>query len=199
MPRTVASAWSSWATQPEITWPSVTGVASCRCVRPTMTTPSYSAALPARVSRSASIAGTSTSSSSTAAAMCIAAGKVSLLDCPMFTSSLGWTGLPAPRPVPASSSARLAITSLAFMLLCVPLPVWKTTSGNSASSAPSMTSVAARSMSSALSCGSRPSSSLARAAASLSTPSAQMTRRPQRNVATPMGKCSSERWVCAPQ
>ena len=131
--------------------------------------------------------------------MCITAGKVSLLDCPMLTSSLGWTGVPAPRPVPASSSARLAITSLAFMLLCVPLPVWKTTSGNSASRTPSMTSVAARAMSSALSCGSRPSSSLARAAASLSTPSARMTGRPQRKVSTPMGKCSRERCVCAPQ
>ena len=91
------------------------------------------------------------------------------------------------------------MTSLAFMLLCVPLPVWKTTSGNSASSAPSMTSVAARAMSSALSCGNRPSCSLARAAASLSTPSAQMTLRPQRNRSVPMGKCSSERCVCAPQ
>ncbi len=141
VPRTVVSAWSSWATQPEMTWPSVTGVASCRWVRPTMTTPSNSAALPASVSRSTSIAGISSSSSWTAAAMCITAGKVSLLDCPRLTSSLGWTGVPAPRPVPASSSARLAITSLAFMLLCVPLPVWNTTRGNSASSAPSMTSV----------------------------------------------------------
>ncbi len=145
------------------------------------------------------MAGTRSSSSCTAAAMCITAGKVSLLDCPRLTSSLGWMGSPAPRPVPASSPARLAITSFAFMLLCVPLPVWKTTSGNSASRAPSMTSVAARSMSSALSFGSRPSSSLARAAASLSTPSAQITRRPQRKFSVPMGKCSSERCVCAPQ
>ena len=105
-----------------------------------MTTPAYSSDLACSVSRSVLIAGTSTSSSCPAAAMCITAGKVSLLDWPRFTSSLGWTGRPAPRPVPASSSARLAITSLAFMLLWVPEPVWKTTSGNSASRTPSMTS-----------------------------------------------------------
>ena len=120
MPRTVASAWSSWATQPPITWPSVTGVASCRCVRPTMTTSANSSALAASVSRSASTAGISASSSSSTAAMCITAGKVSLLDWPRLTSSLGWTGCSAPRPAPASSLARLAMTSLAFMLLCVP-------------------------------------------------------------------------------
>ena len=98
VPRTVASAWSSWATQPEMTWPSVTGVASCRCVRPTMTTSANSSALAASVSRSSSIAGMSSSSSSTAAAMCITAGKVSLLDCPRLTSSLGWIGVPGAAP-----------------------------------------------------------------------------------------------------
>jgi hypothetical protein len=36
--------------------------------------------------------------------------------------------------------ARLAITSLAFMFDCVPEPVWNTTSGNSSSQRPSITS-----------------------------------------------------------
>ena len=44
---------SSCATQPEITWPSVTGVASCRCVRPSMTTSANARAL--RVERRAQL------------------------------------------------------------------------------------------------------------------------------------------------
>ena len=44
---------------------------------------------------------------------------------------------------PASSIARLAITSLAFMLVEVPEPVWKMSSGNWSSSLPSTTSWAA--------------------------------------------------------
>ena len=56
----------------------------------------------------------------------MAVGKVSLDDCPMFRSSLGCT-----RPLPPISSpsiwvARLAMTSLAFMLDWVPLPVCQT-------------------------------------------------------------------------
>jgi hypothetical protein len=45
---------------------------------------------------------------------------------------------------PASWIARLAMTSLAFMLVCVPEPVWNTTRGNSSSHRPSITSCAAR-------------------------------------------------------
>ena len=41
---------------------------------------------------------------------------------------------------PASSIARLEMTSLAFMFDCVPEPVWKTTSGKLSSSLPEMTS-----------------------------------------------------------
>ena len=55
--------------------------------------------------------------------MFIAVGKVSLDDCDMLTSSFGWTGFLEPISPPAISIARLEITSLAFMLLCVPLPV----------------------------------------------------------------------------
>ena len=39
--------------------------------------------------------------------------------------------------------ARFEITSLAFMFDCVPLPVWKTTSGKWSSSFPAITSSAA--------------------------------------------------------
>ena len=47
---------------------------------------------------------------------------------------------PAKRSPPASSIARLAITSLTFMLLEVPEPVWKTSMGNWSSNFPSATS-----------------------------------------------------------
>ncbi len=58
--------------------------------------------------------------------MCIAVGNVSFDDCDMFTSSLGWTGFLLPRSPPASSMARFEMTSLTFMLVCVPLPVCQT-------------------------------------------------------------------------
>jgi hypothetical protein len=92
----------------------------------------------------------------------------------------------------------LAITSFAFMLVCVPEPVWNTTSGNSASSLPSITSCAARSISAALSGASSPSTALVRAAAFFSTPNARITGRPQWKRPMPIGKLSIERCVCAP-
>ncbi len=56
----------------------------------------------------------------------MAVGKVSFEDCDMLTSSLGWMGLLLPMTPPASSIARLAITSLTFMFVWVPLPVCQT-------------------------------------------------------------------------
>ena len=70
------------------------------------------------------------------AAMCMAVGNVSFDDCDMLTSSLGWTGVFDPSTPPASSMARLAMTSLAFMLVWVPLPVCQTRRGKWSSSAP---------------------------------------------------------------
>ena len=102
--------------------------------------------------------GTSSRTSSSAAAMCIAVGNVSFDDCDMFTSSFGWTGFLDPRSPPASSIARFAITSLTFMFVCVPLPVCHTDSGNSSSSLPAMISSAACTMTSAFSAGSLPRS-----------------------------------------
>jgi len=164
-----------------------------------MTTSAKSPAFVRRVSWRPSTAGRSRSSVSSTVAMCIAVGKTSFEDWPRLTSSFGCTGLLPPRPAPASSLARAATTSFAFMLVCVPEPVWKTTRGNSSSRAPSATSRAARAMSSALSCGSTPSSALARAAAHLTSPRAWISGGAKRKRAPPMGKCSSERWVCAPQ
>ena len=66
---------------------------------------------------------------------------------------------------PASWMHRLEITSLTFMLDWVPEPVWNTYSGNSASSAPLMTSSQTRSISWPFQAGSRPAAVLTMAAA----------------------------------
>jgi hypothetical protein len=66
---------------------------------------------------------------SSAQAMCMAVGKVSLDDWLMLQWSLGWTGDFEPISPPSISMARLEITSLAFMLDWVPEPVCQTTSG----------------------------------------------------------------------
>src|SRR5208337_4909001 len=66
----------------------------------------------------------------TAAAIYIADGNVSFDDCDMLTWSLGCTGVLLPSAVPASWQQRFEITSLTFILNCVPLPVIHTCSGN---------------------------------------------------------------------
>ena len=76
-------------------------------------------------------------------ATCIAVGKVSFEDWPMFTWSFGWTGFFEPISPPSISIARFEITSLAFMFDCVPDPVCQTTSGKLSSNLPSITSCAA--------------------------------------------------------
>ena len=52
----------------------------------------------------------------------------------MLTWSFGWTGDFDPSSPPASSIARFEMTSLAFMFVCVPLPVCQTLSGKCSSS-----------------------------------------------------------------
>ncbi len=85
-----------------------------------------SSAFAASASRRRVTDGTSSWTISSAAAMCIAVGNVSFELCDMFTSSFGWTGVLLPISPPASSMARFEITSLTFMLVCVPLPVCHT-------------------------------------------------------------------------
>ena len=115
--------------QPPISCPTVSGVASIRCVRPILTTSANSLALASMAWCTRRTAGISALFMRSAAAMCMAVGKVSFEDCDMFTSSLGWMGFFEPSTPPASSMARLEITSLAFMLVCVPLPVCQMRSG----------------------------------------------------------------------
>ena len=62
---------------------------------------------------------------------------------PMFTWSLGCTGALLPTSPPSVWMARLEMTSFTFMLVCVPEPVWKVTSGKWSSSLPAITSSAA--------------------------------------------------------
>ena len=102
-----------------------------------------------------------------------------------------------PSVPPRISIARLAITSLTFMLVWVPLPVCHGTRGKWPSSLPSMTSVAACMIAVARSSSSLPRLRLTRAAAFLITAMARTTSMGMRSV--PIGKFSSERWVCAPQ
>ncbi len=90
--------------------------------------------------------------------MFIAVGKVSFDDCDMFTSSFGCTGFFEPRTPPAMAMARFEMTSFAFMLLCVPLPVCQMRSGKWSSSLPAMTSSAAWEMRSVFSFESLPRS-----------------------------------------
>ncbi len=63
---------------PEITWPSVNGVASMRCVRGTIITPKNWRDFAFCVLRSARIAGARAFSSSSTVATCIAVGNASL-------------------------------------------------------------------------------------------------------------------------
>src|SRR3984957_21150193 len=91
---------------------------------------SHSFALASIASRSAVTAGTRRLVTLTAAAMYIADGKLSFDDCDILTWSFGCTGALLPSAVPASWQQRFEITSLTFMLNCVPLPVIHTCSGN---------------------------------------------------------------------
>src|ERR1700681_4954517 len=99
-------------------------------LRPILLMSSHSFALAAIESRNAVTAGTRRLTTPTAAAMYIADGKLSFDDCDMFTCSLGCTGALLPRAVLDSWQQRLEITSLTFMLNCLPLPVIQTCRGN---------------------------------------------------------------------
>src|SRR5215470_558031 len=104
------------------------------------------------------------------AAMCMAVGNVSLLDWPMFTWSLGWTGSCEPSVPPTSWMHRLETTSFTFMFDWVPDPVCHTYSGNSLSSAPLITSSHTRWISSPFQAGSRPAQVFTIAAAFFTYP-----------------------------
>src|SRR6516165_8726790 len=99
-------------------------------VRPILTISFHCSAFAAMPSRRLVTAGNSRPFTFTAAAMYVADGNESFDDCDMLTWSLGCTGVLLPSAVPANWQQRLEITSLTFMLNCVPLPVIHTWSGN---------------------------------------------------------------------
>ena len=156
-----------------------------------------SVALASSASRSSRTDGIRRCSTSSTAAMFIAVGKVSFDDCDMLTWSLGWTGVLLPSSAPESSMARLEMTSLTFMFVCVPDPVCQTNSGKWSASLPAITSSAAATIGSQVSGGILPRSQLTRAAAFFSTAMARITAVGMRSSATE--KWCNDRSVCAPQ
>ena len=72
--------------------------------------------------------------------ICIAVGKTSFVDWDLFTWSFGWTGFFVPFLPPSISMALLAITSLTFILVCVPDPVCQTLRGKCLSNLPDIIS-----------------------------------------------------------
>ena len=175
--------------------PRVTGVASIRWVRPDFTTSPNSIDLRRSEAARRRSAGTSTSADVRATARWTDVGKVSLEDCDALTWSFGWTRSEESSS-PSSSFATFAMTSLRFMFVDVPEPVWNTSTGNCVACLPSMTSSAARRMASATSAVTTPVSSFAVAAAHLSMACAAMTSA---GIGWPeTGKFSTARWVLAP-
>ena len=89
-----------------------------RWVRPALTTSAVRSASERNAPISTSSAGWTSSTSARATARRIAAGTVSFDDCDALTWSFGLTS------VPVASPARRARTSLTFMFVDVPEPVW---------------------------------------------------------------------------
>jgi hypothetical protein len=112
---------------------------------------------------------------------------MSLLDWLALTSSLGCTRRPR------RSEAREASTSFMFMLVDVPEPVWKTSTGNWSAQAPSATSSAAAATAPATSASTTPRRPLTRAEAALRRARARISRASRRRPDT--GKFSTARWV----
>ena len=185
-----ACAEDSCADHAPNSWAKLSGIASIRWVRPVLTDlPSPLARLSIALRRCAR-AGSSARRASTTAITRIAVGTTSLLLCPRLTWSFGWIGSPASR------AARWAITSLAFMLLEVPEPVWYRSTGNWSACAPPATAVAASMMASARARSSRPRCPLTTAADALTSARA---RTKASGIGRPeMRKLSRARWVCAP-
>ena len=126
----------------------------------------------------------------------MAVGNVSFELWLIFTSSLGCS-----KVFPAIWFPLLAITSFAFMLLCVPLPVCHTTSGKWSFREPEITSSHAAEIAFSFSCvildGTM--AALAIAAAFFRIPKAWIISDGIVSIPTPIWKFSMLLCVCAPQ
>ncbi len=187
------SAEPNWADQAPNSWAKVSGMASIRWVRPVLTILPRPRARLSMVLRRCLSAGSSDSIVSSWAETRMAVGITSLELCPRLTWSLGCTAVLPALPL---WLARVAMTSLAFILDEVPEPVWYTSIGKCWSWAPMATSVAADWIALPTPLGSRPRPVLTSAAAPLIKPSARMKARGMRCPDT--GKFCTARWVCAP-
>src|ERR1700722_18745880 len=132
-------------------------------------------------------AGSSSFWATSNAARCTAEGNTSLEDWPMLTWSLACTFSPA----------SVAITSLAFMFVEVPEPVWNTSIGNCSSCLPAAISPAAFSMRAARRLSSSPSSPLTAAAAPFTRASQRTTDTG--TVSPEIGKFATALAVSPPQ
>ncbi|MNZ95685.1 hypothetical protein D3C78_1148500 [compost metagenome] len=90
-----------------------------------------------------------------------------MVDCAMFTSLFGCRYWYSPLAWPIASSARLAITSLAFMLVEVPAPPWIRSTTNCSWNSPRISRAQAVLIAACLCSGRWPSWRLASAAACL--------------------------------
>ncbi len=106
---------SNCETQPDTSCPRVRGTASMRCVRPILTISDHFSALSFSAFLNALTLGNNSWTKASAAAMCIAVGKVSLDDWARLTWSFGCTGVLEPMMPPAISIPRFAITSFVFI------------------------------------------------------------------------------------
>ena len=165
-----------------------------RWVRPDFTTPAKASAFFSRETARWSSAGTRSFTRAAVTATCTEVGNTSFEDWEALTWSLGCTSSSEPASFSARV-ARVASTSLVFMLEEVPEPVWNTSIGYWSSWSPAMTWSAAATMASARSCEMMPSSAFALAAAFLTCARAWMWAgsRPLPEI----GKFSTARWVCA--
>ena len=140
-PGSEASSWAiPFSTRPRhplISSENEMGTASCRWVRPLLSTPAFSTSRRPNVATRRRAAGMSLFRSASTAAMCSAVGNVSLEDWERFTASLGCRRMSSAHSAPQRSTAiwlpRLASTSFMFMFDWVPDPVCQTLRGNSPS------------------------------------------------------------------
>src|SRR3989344_8425417 len=114
----------------------------------------------------------------------------------MFTWSLGCTGLYSPFLPPSATFARLAMTSLVFMLWEVPEPAWNRSTTNSSWYWPAIIASAASTIDMARRGSSAPADSLTATAARLMRTWAIMKSVSGRRPET--GKFSTARAVCMP-
>ena len=130
------------------------------------------------------------------AEICIAEGITSFEDWPRLTWSFGCTGVFDPISPPSFWIALFEITSLKFIFVDVPDPVWKISTRNWSSKSPFITSLHTWTIISPISGSNKPKSTLTSAAANLI--SASPLIKFLGNFKSLIGKFKIALIVCAP-